>query len=131
MYWRMDKSGLSDTSGFPVIQAFWSFQLSGHYSCTVILAFWSFWLSGHSSFLVITAVRSFWLSGHSGFLVIPVSGRFSCTVILAILSSIQSLKTKIKKEKRIEKFDACCLFSKELPINFDRLSGNGNIYILK
>jgi hypothetical protein len=48
MYWRSDKSGLSDSSGFSVIPAFWSFQLSGHYS-----------------FLVITAVKLYRHSGYS------------------------------------------------------------------
>jgi hypothetical protein len=40
-YWCRDqsgRSGLSQSSGFPVVMAFQSFQLSGLYSCPVILS---------------------------------------------------------------------------------------------
>ncbi len=70
-------------------------------------------------FPIVPAFRSFQLSGRS-----------SCTVILAIFRSCRILKTKeiLKGEARAKPFVACCLLSKQSPINFVGLNGNGTMY---
>ncbi len=63
-------------SCFPVISAFLSFRLSGHFSSLIFPTFRSFQLSDPSGFPFISAVWSFRLSGHFSFLIFPAFRSF-------------------------------------------------------
>jgi hypothetical protein len=92
-----------------------------------------YWRSGHPcsfcrfGFPVVPGFRSFRLSGRSGFPVVPTFRSFRLSGRSSFPGNFHPFGTKlILKKKRTEQFGTPCLFTRQSPIHWALLTGNGN-----